>query len=106
MQRWADDWARLYTQGAGNCAMTNMEDHGLAGALTRLAGMGRVDFQRVLFLRTGSNFSQPPEGQSAAESMVAEYAGMLPALEAAHRVGSPVVHELVQNWPRYREHTP
>jgi purine nucleoside permease len=68
--------------------------------------MGRVDFQRVLFLRTGSNFSQPPEGQSAAESMVAEYAGMLPALEAAHRVGSPVVHELVQNWPRYREHTP
>lgn len=106
MQHWANDWAKLYTQGAGNCAMTNMEDHGLASALTRLAGMGRVDFNRVLVLRTGSNFSQPPEGQSAAESMVAEYAGMLPALEAAHRVGSPVVRELVRNWPRYAERTP
>jgi purine nucleoside permease len=106
MQRWADDWTRLYTRGAGTCAMTNMEDHGIASALTRLAAMGRVDFQRVLFLRTGSNFSQPPDGQSAAESMVAEYAGMLPALEAAHRVGRPVVHELVANWPRYAERTP
>ena len=106
MQRWADDWTRLYTKGAGTCAMTNMEDHGLAGAHTRLAGMGRVDFSRVLVLRTGSNFSQPPEGQSAAESMVAEYAGMLPALEAAHRVGSPVVRELVSHWSRYAEQTP
>ena len=106
MQRWADDWTRLYTRGAGRCAMTNMEDHGLAGALSRLDGMGRVDFKRVLVLRTGSNFSQPPEGQAAAESMVAAYAGMRPALEAAHRVGSPVVRELVRGWARYEEHTP
>jgi purine nucleoside permease len=106
IQRWANDWTRLYTRGAGRCAMTNMEDHGLASALTRLEGMGRMDFKRVLFLRTGSNFSQPPEGQSAAQSMVAEYAGMLPALEAAHRVGSPVVYELVRNWARYEEGTP
>jgi purine nucleoside permease len=106
MQRWAEDWTRLYTKGAGTCAMTNMEDHGLAAALERLAAMGRVDFSRVLFLRTGSNFSQPPEGRSAAESMVAEYPGMIPALEAAHRVGSVVVRELVRNWPRHSERTP
>lgn len=105
MQKWANDWTHLYTDGAGICAMSDMEDHGLAAALSRLAPMGRVDFQRVLFLRTGSNFSEPPAGQSAAESMVAEYAGELPALEAAYRVGSPVVHELVQHWSRY-ETTP
>jgi purine nucleoside permease len=85
--------------------MTNMEDHGLANALTRLGAMGRVNFQRVLILRTGSNFSMPPTGQSAAESMVAEYQGMLPALEAAHRVGAPVVHALLKDWSRY-EATP
>lgn len=106
MQRWAEDWTRVYTRGAGVCAMTNMEDHGLASALARLAGMGRVDFSRVLVLRTGSNFSQPPAGRGAAESMVAEYAGMLPALEAAHRVGSIVVRELVRDWARYAEQTP
>jgi purine nucleoside permease len=101
MQRWADDWTKLYTAGKGSAAMTNMEDHGLANALTRLAALKRVDFQRVLFLRTGSNFSMPPAGQTAAESMVAEYAGMIPSLEAAWRVGSPVVHALVKDWAKY-----
>ena len=105
MNRWATDWTGLYTGGKGIMAMTNMEDHGIAAALTRLAKMGRVDFQRVLFLRTGSNFSMPPAGQNAAESMVEEYAGMLPALESAYRVGSPVVHELIKNWQQY-EATP
>lgn len=101
MQQWADDWTKLYTDGEGICAMTNMEDHGLANALTRLAAMHKVDFQRVLVLRTGSNFSQPPAGQSASESMVEEYKGMLPALEAAYRVGCPVVHALVHDWAKY-----
>ncbi|HET7535527.1 MAG TPA: purine nucleoside permease, partial [Candidatus Didemnitutus sp.] len=105
MQQWADDWTRLYTNGEGVAAMTNMEDHGLANALERLAALKKVDFQRVLVLRTGSNFSMPPAGQNAAESMVAEYAGMRPALEAAYRTGSPVVHALVKDWQRY-ETTP
>jgi purine nucleoside permease len=106
MQRWADDWTKLYTDGTGICAMSNMEDHGLANALTRLTAMHRVDFQRVLFLRTGSNFSMPPEGQSAAASMVADYAGELPALEAAYRVGSPVVHALIKGWSQFQGATP
>lgn len=106
MQKWADDWTALYTQGAGSAAMTNMEDHGIANALTRLAAMGRVDFHRVLILRTGSNFSMPPTGQSAAASMVAEYQGMLPALEAAYRVGSPVLHALLKDWGRFERKTP
>jgi len=105
MNRWATDWTAIYTDGKGLMTMTNMEDQGIAAALTRLAKMKRVDFQRVLFLRTGSNFSMPPAGESAASSMVAEYAGMLPALESAYRVGSPVVHELIKNWQRY-EATP
>jgi purine nucleoside permease len=101
MNRWAMDWTAVYTDGKGIMAMSNMEDQGIAAALTRLDKMSRVDFQRVLFLRTGSNFSMPPAGQSAADSMVAEYAGMLPALESAYRVASPVVHELAKNWQQY-----
>lgn len=106
MNRWAMDWTRLYTEGKGVMAMTNMEDHGIANALSRLSRLGKVDFQRVLFLRTGSNFSLPPAGESAAESMVAEYAGMVPALEAAYRVGSPVVHALLKDWSRYENDPP
>jgi purine nucleoside permease len=86
--------------------MTNMEDHGIANALQRLDKLKKVDFQRVLFLRTGSNFSMPPAGQTAAESMVEEYQGMLPALEAAWRTGHPVVHALVDGWARYARDIP
>ncbi|AOS43384.1 Purine nucleoside permease (NUP) [Lacunisphaera limnophila] len=106
LQKWADDWTRLYTGGKGSCAMSNMEDHGIANALERLAALKKVDFQRVLFLRTGSNFSMPPTGQTAADSMVAEYQGMMPALEAAYRTGSPVVHALVKDWAKYADVIP
>lgn len=106
MQNWANEWAALYTDGQGDATMTNMEDHGLANALTRLDALGKVRFDRVLVLRTGSNFSRPPTGQSAANSMVAEYQGMLPALEAAHRVGSTVVAALLADWRIYEAKPP
>jgi purine nucleoside permease len=104
--RWANDWVRLHTGGEGDFAMTNMEDHGLAAALDRLASMGKVDFQRVLVLRTGSNYCVPEPGQSAAQSMTSEYQGMLPALESAHRVGSTVVHRLLSEWSTFKTQTP
>jgi purine nucleoside permease len=102
MQQWATDWDKIYTDGQGQFAMTAMEDQGIANALQRLSDMKKVDFQRVLFLRTGSNFCLPPPGETAAESMTAEYAGLIPALEAAYRTGSVVLHELEKNWDQYK----
>ncbi|HVU23199.1 MAG TPA: purine nucleoside permease [Opitutus sp.] len=106
MQKWAEDWTKLYTHGEGICAMTDMEDQGIAEALYRLDKMGRVDFQRVLFLRTGSNFSEPPAGRSVAENMVADYVGGPAALEAAYRAGSPVVHAIVKDWATFVHEPP
>ena len=106
LQRWADDWTALYTEGRGRVAMTNMEDHVFAHAIERLTLVGRADFQRLLVLRTGSNYSMPPKGVTAADSMVAEYQGMIPALEAAHQTGSTVVKALLENWPVYESAPP
>ena len=106
MTRWANDWTRLHTGGEGDFVMTNMEDHALAAALDRLAGLGKVDFQRVLFLRTGSNYCGPHPGQTSAESMTEEYSGMEPALEAAYLTGSRVVKELIEGWDRHSVQTP
>ncbi|HEY1793960.1 MAG TPA: purine nucleoside permease [Opitutaceae bacterium] len=106
MTRWADDWTRLWTGGKGNFVMSDMEDQGFANAMRRLSGMGRVDFSRVLFLRTGSNYCEPPPGMSAVESLHGSYAGYGPALESAYRVGSAVVHELSAHWDRYRDAVP
>lgn len=106
MQKWADDWTALYTEGRGRAAMSNMEDHVFANAIERLQLVGRADFQRLLVLRTGSNYSMPPKGVTAADSMVAEYQGMLPALEAAHLTGSTVVKALLADWTTHKAAPP
>jgi purine nucleoside permease len=106
MNRWAEDWTRLWTDGKGEYVMSAMEDQGFAAALTKLAGMGRVDFQRVLFLRTGSDYCTPPPGQPTKNGINADYPGFIPSVEAAYRVGSPVVHELSAHWDAYRDKTP
>jgi len=94
LTQWASDWTRLWSDGKGVMAMSDMEDQGIAAALSRLSKMGRVDFGRALFLRTASNYCMQAPRQDVNASLHSEYAGYIPALEAAYRVGSRVVHEL------------
>jgi purine nucleoside permease len=70
----------------------------------------------VLVLRTASDYDEPGAGMDAAQMVVSDNglgAGGLPAesayreaLEAAYRVGSPVVNELARNWSTYRDTIP
>lgn len=110
MNQWANDWVKYHTGGHGNYVTTAMEDTGTLQSLTFLSKAGRIDLDRVLVLRTASNFDQQRPGISAAQSLaetkVGTYSAYLPALEAAWRVGSTVVHELTANWTRYRDQTP
>jgi purine nucleoside permease len=107
---WANGWVRYHSGGRGNYVTTAMEDTGTMQALTWLDADGRVDKRRVLVLRTASNFDQQREGISAAESLaetkVGGYVGLLPALDAAHRVGSVVVKALVGGWATFRDRLP
>jgi purine nucleoside permease len=98
MTRWANDWTKLWTKNQGNFVMTAMEDQGYAAALTELAGLGRVDFQRVLVLRTASNYCMPPPNETAVSSLEAGFVGYIPSVESAYRVGSVVVHDILANW--------
>jgi purine nucleoside permease len=106
MTQWATDWTRLWSDGKGGFAMSDMEDQGIAAALSRLSKMGLADFRRVLFLRTGSNYCMQAPAQDVNKSLHAEYAGFLPSLEAAYRVGSRVTHELAAHWDKYRDAIP
>lgn len=106
LTKWANDWTKLYTGGEGDFVMSNMEDQGIAAALERSSALGKVDFQRVLFLRTGSNYCTPHPAQTAMESMTEEYSGMLPSLESAYLAGSKVVHTLIADWKTYETTTP
>lgn len=106
MTHWAEDWTKLWTDGQGTFAMSDMEDQGYAAALERLSTLGKVDFQRVLFLRTASNYCMQPPNGDINKSLHYGYAGYLPSLEAAYRVGSVVLHELAGNWSKYADVPP
>jgi purine nucleoside permease len=110
LDQWANDWVSYHTGGKGNFVTSAMEDTGVMQSLSLLHRAGRVDLDRVMVLRTVSNFDQPPTGMTAAESLAANaehaYSAYLPALEAAYRVGNVVVSEIVTNWDRYRDRIP
>jgi purine nucleoside permease len=106
MTTFAEDWVKLWTRGQGVFATTEMEDSGFLNAVDRLDNMHRVDRNRVLVLRTGSNYSMERPGHDAVESVSAPYIGKTLALESAYLVGSTVLHNLVNNWSTTRDHIP
>jgi purine nucleoside permease len=106
MNQWANDWVKLQAGPNMNFMMTNMEDSGTLTALRRLSRKKLVDMQRVMVLRTASNYTMPPKGQST-WSTTAEYPeNGRPALEAAYSVGNIVVQALLKDWPKYRDTPP
>jgi purine nucleoside permease len=102
MNEWANAWTRYYTAGKGNYMIAAMEDTGTMQALTFLNQAGRVDLQRVLVLRTVSNYDREPPGANAADSLKTmvsgNYSAFFPALEAAQAVGDKVVRNIVEHW--------
>lgn len=107
LNAWANDWVKLYSDQQGEFMTSNMEDSGTLTALHRLARIGLVDPERILVLRTASNFTVPPPGKSAAWSATADYPDRgRAALEAAYRVGSVVVNEIVKGWSRFESELP
>ena len=102
LDEWANAWTKYYTRGKGNYMVSAMEDTGTMQALTLLGKTGRVDVNRVLVLRTVSNFDREAPGSSPAESLkglvTGSYSAYMPSLEAAETVGDRVVRYLVEHW--------
>ena len=109
LNEWANRWVDYWTDGKGQFVTSAMEDTGTFQSLTYLHPTGKVNKDRVMVLRTASNYTMPPPGMTAAEHLLKEnegYAGLQASVEAAYRVGSVVVDEIVGKWAIYREHTP
>lgn len=109
---WANDWVKYWTHGEGNFVTSAMEDIGTHQSLTFLTNAGKVDVNRLLVLRTASNFTMQHEGITAAQSLAGEkltgggYSAYIPSLESAYSVGSRVVEELAGNWEQYEDKLP
>jgi purine nucleoside permease len=110
MDAWATQWMSYFTNGQGRFATTAMEDTGTLQSLQYLSKAGKVDWQRILVLRTVSNYDRQPQGMDAATSLsnqrIGQYGAYLPSLEAAYAVGHRAVAELIAGWVKYRDSVP
>jgi len=107
LNQWANDWLHVYAGVDANFMTSNMEDSGTLTAFHRLARTGLVDADRILVLRTASNFTMQPPGKTAVWSKTTPYPDRgRPALESAFLVGNTVVQALLANWSKYEYQLP
>jgi purine nucleoside permease len=109
MTAWANDWVHYWTKGKGEFVTSAMEETGTYQSILYLDQIGRVDKNRFMVLRAGSNYTMPPPGISAADYLLREnegYAGMTAALESLYMVGSKVIDELENHWDRTEKTVP
>jgi purine nucleoside permease len=110
MAAWSEKWVAYWTEGKGIAVTSAEEDTGYLQALTLLAHAKRVDFDRVMDLRTASDYELPPQGKDAVQLLASEthggLSGFKESLESAYLVGSRVVKELAQHWDRYADRIP
>ena len=107
LNKWANDWLKLYAGENANFMTSNMEDSGTLTALHRLDRLNIIDKDRILILRTVSNYTMAPLDQPSYWSITAPYPNEgFPALDTAFKVGNTVVNKLLSNWSSYKDNIP
>ena len=109
LNEWANRWVEYWSGGETDFVTSAMEETGTFQSIEWLHESGRVDKNRFMVLRAGSNYTMQPPGVSAAENLLQEnkgYAGFLASLESLYLVGSRVVREITGKWDTYRDNIP
>jgi len=109
MNEWANRWVHYWSDGNTDMVTSAMEETGTYLSIEYLHNSGKVDKNRFMVLRAGSNYTMPPPGVTAVENLLREnegYAGMEAALESLYLVGSTVIDEILDNWVYYADNVP
>jgi len=68
---------------------------------------GKVDYSRIVLLRTGSDFDRPPPGVDPVYHLTeAPQGGFEPALQNILLAGRPFVEDVIENWKDYEAGIP
>lgn len=110
LNTWAENWTSYWTVNQGSFAMSDFEDTGVGLALQFLSQVNRADKNRLLVLRSASDYTVQREGQTPAQLLANEVSGglsgFLEALSNVYQVGSTVVKKISSNWDTYENHIP
>jgi len=89
---------RTFTNSAALYGITAQEDSGTLAALLQGAVQKKLDFSRIVLLRSASNFDQPPEGEAPEIPLHVGHGGFGLAVENVYRVGIEVVKGILEAW--------
>lgn len=93
-----ENTTRLFTNGSAVYCTTQQEDNATLEALLRAAILGRVDFSRIINMRSGSDFDRPFPGQTALQNLFVGFPGIISSLENLRQAGVPIVQGIVNGW--------
>jgi purine nucleoside permease len=110
LNTWAENWVSYWTVNQGSFAVADFEDAAVGQALQFLSQAGRADQNRLLVLRSASDYTIQPQGQIPAQFLASENAGGLSgfqeALNDVYDIGSVVVKKLSSHWAHTRSKFP
>ena len=106
--RRAEDWSALLTDGKARYCTSQQEDNATLEVLRRGQAAGKVDFSRILILRSASDVDRPHPGQSNSDVLLnyASQGGFEPSTANLLLTTQPVIREISDNWKRWKKGLP
>ncbi|KAJ7048653.1 purine nucleoside permease [Mycena amicta] len=89
---------KVFTNNNGVYCTTQQEDNATLQALLRGALSHRVDFSRIIIMRSGSDFDRPAPGVGAVASLLGPAPGFEPSVLNLKIAGVKVVQMIVSGW--------
>ncbi|KAK4561818.1 hypothetical protein LTR86_004497 [Recurvomyces mirabilis] len=92
-------YVKLLTNGSAEPCTTQQEDNATLEALLRGAVAERLDFSRIILMRTASDFARAPPGRTEYDHLVnSGWEGFVPALQNIYQAGIEIVRDILLNW--------
>jgi purine nucleoside permease len=106
--RRAEEWSARLTGGKARYCTSQQEDNATLEVLRRGQAAGKVDFGRVLILRSASDVDRPHLGQSNSDVLVnyAQQGGFEPSTANLLLTAQPVLLEMTRHWSRWKHGVP
>jgi len=95
------NYTKLLTNGSATYCSTAQEDNASLEAFTRAQKHGLIDFDRIVVMRTISDFARPPpslKNNTYGFFTNTSQGGAGAAFDNLVNAGQPLIHDILQNW--------
>lgn len=89
----------LLTNGSGKYCATQQEDNAILESLVRAELAEKVDFSRIMIMRTASDFDRaPPDETEVYHLLYADQEGFTPSINNIYLAGIEIVKDVLMYW--------